>query len=214
MEKITFFENAVGPEIIDSCIDDYLSRGSYQTTTMNKANPGRSLSSLVESISDIIGPDLVYKSGNFYRHSSPYLPHTDYRVNQHNTVNVVIPLHHPEADAHLVIFDQEWHRDSVTWCMHHPIIEFSVNTGVQGWPDMYDDVLYRTNEPIDPSFHEKFLSRFPSNTLHGLSGRALPWVPGSMMVFDNRMIHCTSNFTGTKIGISLRFSKARLTDGN
>lgn len=205
--KVSFFENAIGRDLLDLCIKDYESRGSYQTHTMNKAEPGESLSVLSELITSLVGQDLVYRSGNFYQHSRPYLPHTDYRTDQDNTVNVVIPLYHPELDASLVIFDQEWHENSVSWCMHYPVQEFAVNTGVPGWPDMYEKVLHKTNSPIDQTLRERFLSRFPEKTLHGLSGRALPWIPGSMMVFDNRMIHCTSNFTGTKLGISLRFAQ-------
>jgi hypothetical protein len=152
-----------------------------------------------------VGKDLEYKSGNFYKHSIPYLPHTDYRVDQGNEVNIVIPLQYTGEQASLVVFDQMWERDSVTWCLDGPVIDFTVNTGIGGRPFDYDAVDNLTFEPIKDDFYNKYLSHHKRECFYGLSGEAFKFMPTSMIIFDNRLIHCTSRFKGEKLGLSLRF---------
>lgn len=203
--KTIYQSNVVTADVIDQCISDYNSREQYQTDTMNKAQPGDSLKLLHALCEQIIGHRLNYQSGNFYKHSTPYLPHTDYRVQQSNTINVVIPLHYTESLPHLIIFDQIWEQNSLTWCMHYPVLYFEINTGVKGAPYEYP-VKNLTGQEIDPVLYTTHLSMYPKKYLHGLSGTAYAFEPGSIMIFDNQHIHCTSKFTGEKLGISLRFS--------
>ncbi len=196
--------NTVDQDTLSYCIDDYFSRRQYETTSMSKAAPGSSLSTLVDIVHRCISPDLEYKSGNFYKHSHPYLPHTDYRAAQDNTINVVFPLSYTGQQASLVVFDQLWYADSVTWCLSGPVHEFSINTGVPGNPCDYG-VVGLTDHPVDELFYKKYLTNHPAECFFGMSGHAFPFEPGSMIIFDNRMVHCTSAFTGVKLGISLRF---------
>lgn len=204
MDTKQFFD-AVPKEIIDQCILDYNSRLDYDTATMNKTPPGDSLSKLQEICESYLGRKLLYRSGNFYKHTKPYLPHTDYKTYQDNTVNFVIPLEFKGTLPSLVVFDQLWELDSVTWCMHHAVQKFETNTGVKGCPYEYP-VSGLTNKIINEDLYKKYLYHFPKETLFGLSGNAYPFEPRSLIVFDNKKIHCTSSFLGEKLGISLRFS--------
>ena len=196
--------DVVSTEILKTCIDDYQSRESYQTSSMNKCSPGNSQDVLTAKCQEVLGLELEFCSGNFYKHSQPYLPHTDYRVDQNNTLNIVIPLEYTGLLPYLIVFDQRWSKDSVTWCMHKDLIYFEVNTGVKGCPSDYPEVQGLTNLPISNEL-KKHLTHYPTNMLHGLSGQSFSFTPNSIIMFDNQNIHCTSTFTGEKLGISLRF---------
>ena len=200
-----YFLDAIPQSVINEVINDYNSRGSYETASMNKAAPGKSLHLVLPYCLSKVGKDLEYKSGNFYKHSIPYLPHTDYRVDQGNEVNIVIPLQYTGEQASLIVFDQSWDNDSVTWCLDGEVIDFAVNTGVKGRPYDYDAVDNLTFKPINLDFYNKYLSHHRRECFLGLSGTAFKFQPTTMIIFDNRLIHCTSKFKGEKLGLSLRF---------
>lgn len=198
-------QTSIDSDVITRCLQEYNSHSVYDTTSMNKSPPGKVLDELTEICSMAYGKHLFYKSGNFYKHTDPYLPHTDYKTFQDNSINVVIPLEYVGTKPYLVIFDQEWPLDSITWCMHHPVQYFTTNIGVKGCPHEYP-VSNLTGKEIDNDLYKNYLSHYPSRTLFGLSGNAYPFEPGSIILFDNKRIHCTSSFSGIKTGISLRFS--------
>jgi hypothetical protein len=171
---------------------------------MNKTSPGNSLFIIQEILENTLGRKLEFVTGNFYKHTTPYLPHTDFKTYEGNYLNIVIPLLYSGDRASLVVFDQTWSQDSITWCMHHPVQHFTYNTGVKGCPYEYP-VNSLTGIEIDHIFYTQHLSHYPKQCLFGLSGTAYPFEPGSIIVFDNRHIHCTSKMNGEKLGISLRF---------
>jgi hypothetical protein len=207
METIQKFD-IISNKILESCIENYKSLSNHKSIVMNKANPEFALSQLNELLSDILknlfNKDFVYSSGNYYKHTDPYLPHTDYKKYENNILNVVIPLFNDNKDAHLIIFDQLWNLDSVTWCMHHPVLYFESNIGVKGCPYEYpiDKLTYKD---INNEFYLKYLNHYKKDHLFGLSGTAYPYTPGSIIIFDTRKIHCTSSINKEKIGITLRF---------
>jgi hypothetical protein len=196
--------NSVDRDIINLCLTEYNNFGAYDTETMKKASPNNSISLLKPVIEKELGVDLIYCSGNYYKHSAPYLPHTDYKTYQDNTINVVIPLSYTGDFPYLVIFDQVWDLDSVTWCMHHPVLRFETNIGVKGCPHEYP-IRHSTNHPIDNFLYETYLNHYPKECLYGLSGTAYPFEPGSLIIFNNKKIHCTGKMKGEKTGLSLRF---------
>jgi hypothetical protein len=197
--------NVIDSELLSILINDYQSRKIYDTDTMNKASPGNSLAAIQEALENALDRKLEFVTGNFYKHTVPYLPHTDFKTYQQNYLNVVIPLSYSEEQASLVIFDQVWEQDSVTWCMHHAVQHFTYNIGVKGCPYEYP-VNGLTGRDIDNDLYQ-CLSHYPRQSLFGLSGRVYPFEPGSIIVFDNRHIHCTSKMNGEKLGISLRFKQ-------
>ncbi len=198
------FFNVLNSEVIDRLLDYYNSASEYETFTMNKLNPKGILPDLLELIEDKLNKKLEYVTGNFYQHSLPYAPHTDYKTYQQNTVNMVIPLRFTEALPYLVIFDQIWPLDSVTWSMNKPVMYFEYNIGVKGCPYEYP-ILGKTEKDFDVEFHAKYLNQYPIECLKDLSAKAYSFEPGSIIIFDNRRIHCTANFTGVKTGLTLRF---------
>lgn len=198
--------NVIDSISISRLIDDYNSRKTYDTSTMNKTNPGESLTVIQEAIENTLGRKLEYVTGNFYKHTVPYLPHTDFKTYEKNYLNIVIPLSYSGDQASLVIFDQTWELDSVTWCMQYPVQYFTYNTGVKGCPHEYP-VKNLTGKGIDDNLYNAHLSHYPKHCLFGLSGNAYSFEPGSIIAFDNRHIHCTSKMNGEKIGISLRFKQ-------
>ena len=196
--------NVIDYTIISRLVDDYNSRKSYDTSTMNKVGPGNSLAIIQDELENALGRKLEFVTGNFYKHTIPYLPHTDFKTYEQNYLNIVIPLSYSGDQASLVIFDQVWELDSISWCMHHPVQYFTYNTGVKGCPYEYP-VKNLTGKIIDDNLYNLHLSHYPKNCLFGLSGQAYPFEPGSVIIFDNRHIHCTSKMNGEKLGISLRF---------
>lgn len=200
--------DAIPADVVSACVADYESRGTYRGPKMRIADVGESLGWLHPHVCAALGRDpgsLVFTSGNFFRHTAnPYLPHTDWHPAERNVINVVVPLHHPEGDAHLVVFDQEWHNPAATWCMGQPVVPFVVNVGLPGWPGMYP-LMGHTGRGVDEALRRKHLPHYLAHMLHGLSGVAIPWRVGSVIAFDTRRVHATSTYTGTKLGISLRF---------
>lgn len=190
--------------VLESLLDYYYSVGQYDTETMNKAPIGPSLNIVGNILEEILGKKLELTQGNFYKHTVPYLPHTDYKTYNPGSINVVIPLQYKVDMSHLIIFDQEWDLDSVTWCMHYPVQYFQVNIGVKGAPYEYP-IKNSTKKEIDNSLYAKYLDFYPKHTLFGLSGKPYPFEPGSIIIFNNQKIHCTSSMPGEKIGLTLRF---------
>lgn len=196
--------NSIDKTTTSNLIDYYHSIGNYDTTTMNKAPPGPYLDLVIDVLEDRLERKLEFVYGNFYKHRLPYLPHTDYKTYNPSTINIVIPLRYTDTIPHLVIFDQVWKQDSITWCMQHPVKYFQINTGVKGYPFEYP-VDNLTDSEIDQDFYQMYLSHYPKETLFGLSGDAYKFEPGSVIMFDNNKIHCTSSFKGEKLGLTLRF---------
>ena len=204
MNNSNQFYNVIDPATIKLCIDNYYSNSTFETNTMNKADTKNVLGLLTPMIENMLGKKLMYTGGNYYRHNKPYLPHTDYKTYEDNTLNVVIPLSYTSSQPSLIIFDQKWELDSVTWCMHLPVQYFRYNIGVKGCPAEYP-VIGLTDKEIDNELYINYLNHFPKQLLRGLSGTVFPFEVGSILVFDNRYIHCTSKLDGEKLGISLRF---------
>lgn len=198
--------SVLSDEVLSILINDYESKESYETDTMNKASPDNAVTVLLEILETALERNLEYVTGNFYKHTLPYLPHTDFKSYEKNYLNIVIPLQYTGDQSSLVVFDQMWEQDSVTWCMHHKVQYFSYNTGVKGCPYEYP-VKGLTGRQIDNELYSTYLSHYPKHCLYGLTGNAYKFEPGSIISFDNRQIHCTSNMSGEKLGLSLRFKK-------
>jgi hypothetical protein len=204
MIKTEQFFNVFNKQTIDKLVEDYFSKGVYDTNTMNKASPDSSLKLVIDQIEETVGKKLEFVVGNFYRHKIPYLPHTDFKTYQGNILNIVIPLSYSGTLPHLIIFDQWWDLDSVTWCMDNSVKYFTYNIGVKGSPYEYP-VKGLMSQEFDENFYKTYLKRFKKETLYGLTANAYPFEPGSIIVFDSRRIHCTADIFAEKIGLTLRF---------
>lgn len=194
--------------LIEEAIEEYHSLVA-DNTVMNISHPSHKIiTKLLPYIKQAAGKDnIMHAGGNYYKHNFPYLPHTDYEGEKGNTINVVIPLWKDvEVEPFLVVFDQIYHGYfPVTWMMHHPVYTLSYHTALKGTPSEYN-LEGTTDEPIDNELYQH-VTHFHKNHLHGLTGNAYAFEPGSCIVFDNRQVHCTSNFKGEKLGLSLRFKE-------
>lgn len=197
---IKVLHNALNNNEINSMLEEYNSFKEYISTSMNKAGPGPAT-----YIIDELMYGFTRVGGNYYKHDKPYFPHTDHKEKWGETINVVVPLSSTDPDASLIVFNQKYHKDSVTWCLHHDVMPFEVNTGVAGRPCDYD-VENLTNKPIDDDLY-KWLSWAPKDQWFGLTGQRLNFIPGDLLIFDNKYIHATGILKGTKVGLSLRYKR-------
>ena len=173
------------------------------------ADPGIYMNAYDDIVSKALNKKVKAVSGNYYNHSLPYYPHTDYNSKFNNVVNAVIPLTLPVTDVGLVIFDQRWEGDSALWTMSYSketVSKFVGNTVnlKEGRP--YDfNITNKTNKDIDNDFYQKYLKHFKKEDLFGLSGTYEKYDIGDIIIFDNKKIHCTSYYEGEKLGLSLRY---------
>lgn len=145
---------------------------------------------------------------NFYLHTYEYLIHTDFRVQEGETQNVIIPIWQKKAGVqHIVLFDQRWEGDGKTWAWNSKKV-YEPNTGLPGRPFDYPDVTGLKDSPIDENLYSylKGIPHMPKEYFYGLSGRALRWKPGKILRFDSKQLHCTGTFqVQEKLGLLLRF---------
>ena len=200
---------AIPQERIREHIEEYKSSNIRHPGSMNTADPGKFMNAYDEIISEHVKRKVKCVSGNYYKHNLPYMPHTDFKSHLGNFINVVIPLEYTGEQPRFVVFDQQWRYESVTWSMHYPVKKFGpycgINTAVKGCPYEYD-VTSLTDKPIDTKLYEEHLSHLKKEHLFGLSCKKVSYFsPGNIIIFNNQNIHCTSSFSGEKLGLSLRY---------
>jgi len=202
-----YVENIVPQELIDQLIADYDGRGDYDTDDMQKASPDGAQDLITPIVQKFIGEEWKYGSGNYYQHERPYLPHTDFREDWGESVNVVIPLRFVgEQQPNLVVFDQWYPKQHVTWTLDVPGLTFEHNTAKPIRPCDDPDVQGLIDGPLAEELHEQYLNYRPRDQWHGLTvGEVYPFVPGNMILFNNKLIHTTSQFQGKKLGIAIRY---------
>ena len=192
----------------NNLLDIYHNFDEYDTVEMNKAPVTPETLELVEeTIRQCLGTDYVYVSGNYYHHTQPFYPHTDFKKEWKDSVNIVIPLEdHTNGTGRLVIFDQKWEEDSKTWMMIHPVKHYDVNTALPGCPFDYP-LTNKTDDKIDEFFYKAHLTQFPVWCWQNLSGKTYRFEENSIIIFDNKRLHCTNNFKGSKTGLTLRYKR-------
>jgi len=187
----------------------YDSIGVYRSPVMQKANPGKALE-WVEPVLREHYPNIKkFLGGNFYKHKTPYHPHVDHQLEWPLSINFVIPIFVEGPPVDFIVFDQRWHMSPITWSMVQKVNEFfrngfNVTRPEQGIPGT-SEIEGHTNNNIDREFWKKHLDH-PHEYYFGLSGKAFPYVPGSVMMFETKHIHCTGKFNGLKLGLTLRYS--------
>ena len=196
-------------KLIDALHEYYNSIGTYRSPVMQKADPGKALG-WVEPILRKHYPNIKkFLGGNFYKHKTPYHPHVDHQLHWPLSVNFVIPIFVEGPPVDFIVFDQRWHMSPITWSMVQKVNEFfrngfTITRPEQGIPGT-SEIEGHTNKHIDYQFWEKHLDH-PHEYYYGLSGKAFPYVPGSVMMFETKHIHCTGKFNGLKLGLTLRYS--------
>ena len=165
----------------------------------------------LESILNELNIDTSHNIGdNIYKHSYAYFPHTDTDRN-HDTINVLIPLL-IEGDSYqpFVVFDQ-WCSDKQarTWMINDDTdTEFHKNKTIKTSINNDSTVHNCTNEEIDDDFYHTYLKNNfrPKELFFGLTGVALNYKPGNLLIFNSKYIHATGKMLAKyKIGLSLKF---------
>ena len=155
-----FFKNVIEPTLIQDCINEYYGIGSYDTSLMNKSVniSEATLDKILPILQELLGYEWKHVGGNYYRHFSSYLPHTDFKEEWVESVNVVMPLEIKEykgtTPPHLVVFDQWYEQQHVTWCLDNPVKYYKDNTGMKGRPCDYDNVNGLTGASISNDLYE------------------------------------------------------------
>jgi hypothetical protein len=165
----------------------------------------------LESILTEFDIDTSHNLGdNIYKHSYAYFPHTDTDSN-HDTINVLIPLF-VEGDNYqpFVVFDQ-WCSDkqAKTWMIDDDSdTEFHKNKSIR--TSINNDITVQgcTDCEIDDNFYYRYLENNfrPKELFFGLTGHALNYKPGNLLIFNSKYIHATGKMLAKhKIGLSLKF---------
>lgn len=203
-----FLENAVPDSLIENAIRDFDSQEKkYNPGQFASTNQINVVDEVTDLVREIMSCSAECRSGNYYEHEKAYLPHTDWNFEIDNNINVVIPLRYTGELPYFVIFDQIWPNNSCSWMMdlYEPLQLGTSHLGVKGYPSEYP-ILFKTGKSIDEELHNNHLARFKKYTLEDLSGKAYPFEPGNIMIFDNRRVHATGDGGGwKKLGLSLRF---------
>lgn len=140
--------------------------------------------------------------GNFFCTPNPFHVHTDNGIENEPDFNILIPLSE-SPDFNTVIFDQ-------TYTGHAS--HFWVGSIYKYFPDPiynerktdYNGVVGLTQLHFDRDDYLKYLTHLPYETLQGLSIKKVHnWHLGDVYEFECNRLHCSSNFKGTKEGLTL-----------
>tara|TARA_B100001287_G_scaffold276301_1_gene286648 strand:+ start:1923 stop:2585 length:663 start_codon:yes stop_codon:yes gene_type:complete len=183
----------------------------YHTNSMNKIQDPWDLPIVKEIVKPVLDKhfdtSLKNLGDNLYRHEYPYYPHVDISKSIYPCFNVLIPIAQQNpVEQHFLIYDQ-WVNQPIgaTWLgewyskqegdfdnnkkREYPLGD-SVVEGIKG-----DQIL----EHLTIQGKEQALFK-------GLTGVALDFKPGNIIVFDSKHIHATGTMTGGwKMGLTLRF---------
>lgn len=163
-------------------------------------------------LSEVISIALDSIGDNIYKHNHPYFPHVDLH-GSYPCFNVLIPLKlSNETDQRFVIFDQ-YVNDTTqgrTWLGDFTLPNSSEFESNKSRKFFIGDPIVEGlgTKHIDHDFYKRYLEHplRSKNLFRGLTGVAIPYKPGNMIIFDSKHIHCTGKMTCEyKMGLSLRF---------
>ena len=147
---------------------------------------------------------------NIYKHSYAYFPHTDTDP-VHDTINALIPLY-VEGNKYqpFVIFDQySTNKNAKTWMIQDDKdTSFKKNIVEKNSIFEDNDIVGCVDKEIDEEFYTKYLENNfrPRSLFYGLTGTAVDFVPGNLIMFNSNHIHATGKMLADfKIGLVLRF---------
>ena len=141
--------------------------------------------------------------GNFFSTPIPFFVHTDSGTPEHKPdLNLVIPLKEQD-DFNTVVFNQTYDGNGA---------HFYVGSTFKYFPDPiynkrledYSEVHGCVDEPFDVDDYIRYLTHIPYASLNGLSiSEVHHWQLGKGIIIPSKRLHCASNFTGTKEGLTL-----------
>lgn len=211
------YENVFDQTRIDTIVEYYDNRfaDTHLTNGMYKIEDPWNLAIVQENIKPVLSSyfntDLENIGDNIYKHNDPYFPHCDTSVD-YPCFNVLIPLKvHNDLEQKFCIFDQYINdfTSGATWMgkWYAAASEFEHNKK-RRFPFKDSIVENKTDVDIDEEMFTKCLEARGRDRLlfKNLSGIAVDFTPGSLIIFDSKHIHCTGRMDcDWKMGLSLRF---------
>jgi len=205
------YPNVFSKSIIDSIINYYnKNQKKHLTNTMLKIENPWELDIIQNNVKPILSKyfnvNLPNIGDNIYKHTDPYFPHADLSKG-YPCFNVLIPLKLSSgSEQKFNIFDQyvSDYTQGATWVgkWYSTDFEFEHNKKRE-YP--YNDSIVEgiTDNTIDNTL---VVDDREDALFTGLSGVAVDYTPGSLIIFDSKHIHCTGTMhCDWKMGLSLRF---------
>ena len=208
-----FYENVIPHNIIDEILSFFNNNKNLvkNDNFMEKINNPWSYP-VVNQLKNILNQflDTSHNVGdNIYKHSYAYFPHTD-NDQEFDTVNALIPLYvEKNYTQPFVIFDQYLKtKYAKTWMISDDTsTNFSRNKVIKDSIFNDKDVVDCIDKEIDDTLYSILENPFrPKELFYGLTGNAVDYKPGNLILFDRKYIHATGKMQAEyKIGLSLRF---------
>lgn len=207
------YKDVVDLDIINDILELYHNSGSLRETTMSmdKLNDPWNYG-VIRKLEPIINQyiDTSHNIGdNVYMHNHPYFPHVDIS-DDYPCVNVVIPLYiHESKPQSFIIFDQYVStKKPRTWLGSFELPEDFKKNKKSTYMHKEEDVEGLTDKLIAEDFYNLYLDidNFSPSLFYGMTGNAVEYKPGNLIIFDSKYVHCTGKMEAEyKIGLTLRF---------
>lgn len=211
------FKHVFKPNILENIYKYYLDNTDsvHSTNGMYKIENPWDISYIRKMIEpvlkDYFNTDLPNIGDNIYKHNNPYFPHVDLSI-EYPCFNVLIPVKVADnIEQKFCIFDQYVNDTSMgaTWVgeWYDTMKDFEHNKKRRY---IFNDetVEGSSQKDIDDRFYEDYLASKgrKKSLFKGLTGIAVDFAPGDLILFDSKYIHATGKMDCEwKIGLSLRF---------
>jgi hypothetical protein len=214
------FENVIPLEVCQYIKNFFDTRTDLHVIKPNNPNvikinePWKHLKDILDPIFSQFFKTNNGTGGNLYKHKNVYTTHVD-SFEKHQMINALIPIYTlPSVELqHFVVFDQ-WVDNGFgqTWYGDRQDInkygDFDFNKKTSQIPFNDSRVYDKTDVDINEEFYKKYLD----TTYHkleyfkGLTGKAYPFVPGNLILFNSNQLHTTGKLVSEwKMGLHINF---------
>lgn len=146
--------------------------------------------------------------GNIYSHHEGYLLHTDCEF-KFPIINCNIPVV-SEEDQKLIIFEQYTNYGTTKtwspWNLETKLDEYNQRLLLK--PSEDKDIIGLVDK--DCNVYDDYMDEYnhgPKDFYYGLSGKAVDWKPGNLILFDSNHLHITGTMkSNNKLGCLLNFN--------
>ena len=166
-----------------SKLPDVENLGEFKAGYTNGFQPGDLVypfikKTVLERLEKVLGISINLTHGMLLKESKPWPIHTDYdKGDNHPSIAIVIPLNTEELLTHTVVFNQE--STDGNYFLTNKKLENNAS-------DLYNNLC--SHEPVD---------KLEKLSLLG----AYKWIPGSVIYWDRKLLHCSDNFLANDVKI-------------
>lgn len=207
LEETYYIENFISIEDIETLSMEYYGnvnkvyKNTGPITSDIKHYDSPTLNKIIEKIYKLY-PNSRVMSGMFFEVNQPHIIHNDDKHSLPKTYKAFnIPLEYDtKEEPRLIFFDQVYLDGPSKFFNGEKDVDTYYNKIIYD----YENVVGKSDLMFDPYMKEKYLNHIKDEWLKGLSfNSAHHWKPGNAIVFDCVRLHCASNFTGKKLGLSI-----------